>query len=522
MDYTLDGGSRIDPDELARLSLMSCLRRGFECAPSKRVIVTQNKTLSYAQAFNEAGVLAWYLRSAFGVEPGQTVVLSCPNLARAPIVLAATEMCGARLALLPAKLTQADYVNFVALVRPTVAVLSDPDHCAMACEVAPHVRVLSLGCRVTGMPCIDDVVRNAVYGPMMEVPDMSDRAEFVVFSSGTTGLPKAIVNKSLSFAYNGIQLRRALAVTCDDVAFVPVPLAHVFGVVGMYAMLGGMGTVVSLEKYTPDDACQIIQSSRATLHLGVPTMFLRELRVNHDDSWDFTTLRSGIVAGSSCPESVFVEFEERYGCRLMPSYGMSETSATLTVADISLPVLQRARTDGYPILGAQIRILEGTGEVLCKSPSMMSGIIRPDGTFDVGVDEEGWLHTGDIAVPDGRGGIRISGRIKDMVIRGGINIFPAEVERVYAGHPDVSECCLVGYPDPELGERTAMCVVLRPECDDASSDLRNYAKGRIEKVKIPDIVLKMDDFPRLASGKINKKQLHQDVLDTLKRIGAIA
>ncbi len=510
-------------EDMAKWSLLACLKRGYLEVPSKRMTVVPGGSISYADAYVQTCTLAFYLRTVCGIGPGKTVALSCPNVLRAPMAIAAVEACGARLALLPSSLAHADFAHFTSLVDPDLIIVATAEHCAMAHEMLPGVRLMSIGCRDVPVPCVDDVARGFAYGEeAMNAPILADQARYVVFSSGTTGLPKAIVNRTLSFAYNGICLRHALSFTDDDAAFVPVPIAHVFGIVGLYAVLGGLGTLVTMEKFIAEDACSLIENTCATLHLGVPTMYLRELRVNHSDIWNLSSLRTGVVAGASCPESVFFEYERRYGCKLMPSYGMSETSATLTVTDIDLPMDERAHTDGVAIKGAQIRIDAETGEILCKTPSMMEGIIKSDGTFEAGVDEDGWLHTGDVGELDENGSLRIIGRIKEMIIRGGINIFPAEIERIYQGHPDVSECCLTGYDDPELGERTALSVILRDGADVSSLELRSWAKGRIEKVKIPDIVLKMDDFPRLASGKIDKKALKRRVLDTLVKLGVVS
>ncbi len=507
-------------DDLARWSLLACLKHGYHTMPSKRMAIVPGGSIGYADAFVQTCTLVHYLKSVCGIGSEKTVALSCPNLLRAVLVLAAVEACGARLAFLPSTLARSDFERYASLINPDLMIVATAEHCTMARKVLPGVKLMSIGCRDVPVPCIDDVVRGFAYGAdALNVPILADQAKYIVFSSGTTGLPKAIVNRALSFAYNGICLRRALNFTSSDVTFVPVPIAHVFGIVGLYAVLGGGGTLVTMEKFIPEDACALIEGTKTTLHLGVPTMYLRELRVNREGLYDLSSLRSGVVAGANCPDTLILDYEYRYGCRLMPSYGMSETAATLTVCDINLPVKTRATTVGVAIEGAQIRIAPDNSEILCKTPSMMEGIIKPDGTFDAGVDEDGWLHSGDVGKFDESGRLRIVGRIKEMIIRGGINIFPAEIERVYQEHPDVSECCLLGYDDPELGERTALSVILRDDASVSSIELRSWSKGRIEKVKIPDIVLKMEDFPRLASGKIDKKTLKRRVDKTLESLG---
>lgn len=505
-------------------SLLSYIEQGYYAHPSKRLVICMHESLSYVDAFYAANALAWYFQAAHGVVPGATVALSSPNVLFAPVVIAAVEACGARLALFPATLAKGDFSRLMSLVDPSLVIVAKEEHCRIVHELNPDVGIMSIGCAGGGFaPSVEGIVEGfgAIAGARKPV-DRSEKAEFVVFSSGSTGLPKAIVNQADSFAFTGSAIASALSITANDKVFVPVPMAHVFGVVCLYAVMGSCATIVTMAKFLPEEACALIEGTRATVHMGVPTMYVREHRMNQDRNWDLSSLRCGLVAGAGCPVSVFYDFENIYGCRLILSYGMSETASALTIAQTSWPLKERAVSDGFPIDGVRIRIDEKTGEIMCKTPTMMKGVIVEGGRFETGLDEEGWFHTGDIGFLDEKGRLSISGRIKDIIIRGGINIFPAEVERVYEGNPDVSECCLCGYPDSELGERTALAVTLRNASSAVTSlDLRSFAKGRIEKAKIPDIVIKVKDFPHLASGKIDKKQLKRQVLEELHRIGAL-
>ena len=245
-------------------------------------------------------------------------------------------------------------------------------------------------------------------------------------------------------------------------------------------------------------------------------MYVRELRVNESDDWDLQSLRVGMIAGASCPSNVFETFESRYNCTLLQSYGMTETAATLTIDSLTDPLAIRAKSVGRATPGAQVSIDPESHEILCKTSTLMQGILRDGVLVPPELDSDGWFHTGDMGVLDSSGRLYITGRIKDMVIRGGINIFPTEIESLYHSHPNVLDCYMVGYPDPELGERTCLCVQLRHPGVDTSYDLREYARGRIEKCKYPDVVLKMADFPRLGNGKVDRKQLKQDVEKALK------
>ena len=501
-----------------KLSVIERLRACSTEQAYRRLAAGENKSVTYFDALRESNALAHYLATTCECGPESTVVLSAPNVLWFPAILAAVQMCGSRIALLAPTLPRDEFERCAGLLNPQVIIMSTPEGCQAAQEAFPKSHVLAVGCPVAPVPLVSEVVARTGYDDSRTFPHIDADSKIVVFSSGSTGRPKAIVNRLSSFALNGIALTRALELSPDDVLFVPVPFIHVFGVVGVFAALMSGASFVSDEKYHARAACQLVSTYRATVHLGVSTMFVRELRENQDGAWDFSSLRAGLVAGAGCPASVITEFEERFGCRIMQSYGMSETAATLTVTPLELSAERRASTVGFCIEGAEAKVDPDTGELSCKSASMMDGILQPDGGVHLELDD-GWFRTGDVAAIDEEGYLTIVGRLKDMIIRGGVNIFPAEVERVYDARDDVDACCLVGYPDPDLGERTCLAVVMKPGAAAYSRDLRLYAKGLVEKQKIPDVILKMDGFPQLGNGKIDKKALRAMVIDAMRQAG---
>lgn len=492
------------------------MRDGYRACPYKNLIMDESGEMTYASAYRKAVAFARFLREECGLGPSSSVVLSAPNILAFPFIMAGIEMCGSRLVQIAPDLRPADFARRMALVRPQLLIMSSDEQCDMAKRSVPGALVLSSRDASVAYP----TVRSSFAGIPVDLsgdPEGVDAdSEIALFSSGSTGAPKAIVNRASSFALNAFALRASLSIVPEDVLYLPVPFAHVFGIVGMYAALASGATLVTGLKYRPTASLSLIASTRATLYFGVPTMFLRELRENQRGDWDVSSLRAGLVAGAGCPASVIFDYQERYGCRLVQSYGMTETSATLTMPDLSASAEVRSRGNGDPIAHAQMKLDERTGEILCKSDSLMVGVLREDGSYELDVDEDGWFHSGDIGAYDEEAGYSVVGRIKDMILRGGINIFPAEVEAVYRENPAVSECYLVGYPDSELGERSCLCVLLNPGCDESANDLRNYAFGRIEKCKIPDTVLKLGDFPRLANGKIDKIELRSEVAAALR------
>ena len=493
------------------LSLAQQIYDGYTAHPDKVFFESFDEQMTYAQAYRAELVLARYFADECGLAVGDTVALSTPNIVAAPLVMAACQLAGLAVAMFSYRLERAEFERAAGLVEPALIVMSTPEGCAMARELCPQARVIAAGCPFAPVPLVNDIVAQGTVGR----PDGFDHADadarVIVFSSGSTGEPKAIVNKMSSFALNGLALRRAFSIKQDDVLFVPVPINHVFGIVGLCATLAAGATFATTLRYAPDAACALIDEFSATIHLGVSTMFIRELRELERRPRSFASLRAGLVAGAGCPAQVIEEFEERFGCRIMQSYGMSETAATLTVTPLSMSAAERGKTVGECIDGAQVKLLEDTGEICCKSASMMLGVMCQGGRLDTCLDNEGWFHTGDVGEMDADGMLSIVGRLKDMVIRGGINIFPAEIEAAYAENPDVEACCVVGCPDDELGERTCLAVVLKPGAQPTARELRQWARGRIEKHKVPDYVIKMDAFPYLGNSKIDKQQLKQQV-----------
>lgn len=496
-------------------SVVGLLYRNFREHPVQPLGIDLDHNLTYGKAYCDATALAWYLECHCDLTAKDTVVYSAPNLLLFPVILAAVQLVGARIALLPHTLPQSGLEQSISLLKPKVLILSTPEQCARALYDMPDLFVLAAGCPTAPVPLVEDVIARTGYDESRDFPNVSADSQVVVFSSGSTGAPKAIVNRVSSFVLNGEALTRAFSLSPNDVIYLPVPFIHVFGVVGTCATLVSGATLVTSTKYLPDVACSLISSTHATVHFGVSTMFVREQRLNADGQWDFSTLRAGLVAGAGCPEHIITDFDRDYGCKLMQSYGMSETAATLTVTPLDLPADVRARTVGVPIEGSEVKLLPQTGELCCKSASMMLGVLQPDGSLKLDLDEGGWFHSGDVAEQAADGSLRIIGRIKDMIIRGGVNIFPAEIEKIYEDALDIESCCVVGYPDFELGERTALCVIMKEGATRTARDLRNFAKGRIEKLKVPDVVLKLGEFPLLGNGKIDKGALKDIVCERL-------
>ncbi len=479
--------------------------------PDMPMLVGLARSMTYAEGAARVGAFAAYLREECGVGPGSTVVVSALNCMEMPLTIVAVTATGARLVLFSPDMTLSLFREHLISARPAAAILTRPQQCAIAHEVAPQARILAIGHMVDGVEQVEDKMDAGS-------PRFADcfwtaepDAEIAILSSGSTGKPKTIVNKASSFAYNGLQFGASLDMGPGVPVYLPVPVYHVFGIVGLYGTLLAGATSVSSPKYSPDNALKLIEKTKATIHLGVPTMFIRELDLAERAQCDLSSLRVGLVAGAGYPPMVIEEFERRWGCRILPSYGMSETAATLTLTPYDTPVERRATTAGAAIKGVELRIAEDNGEILVKTPAHMLGVEREDGSLDPCLDEDGWFHTGDVGSIGEDGLLSVTGRIKEMIIRGGINIFPAQIEACYTEAPEVAECCLVSYPDRELGERTCLAVVPGEGHGIDPLRLREWGRDHLEKFKIPDTIIAVEALPLLDSGKIDRNKLRRRV-----------
>ena len=505
----------MDSSEFPEHAFIRYFQDGYLNQPFKHAVIGTGEAFTYAEAYLRTKALLHFLDDELHVGPGSVVAVASENIADLPIIMAAVQASGAMLVLCSPRAELGDYLSYARLVHPDLFVVFRPDACDVLEAEFPDMRIMTLRCKHERFQALEHAIASHREESMVFKPFVREGARIVLFSSGSTGKPKAIVNRFWSFFHNGRVIADCYRITRDDVLYLPVPFFHSYGMIGLYSALSQGATVVTLQKYRPESSLTAIETARATVYFGVPTMYLREMRVNEEGEWNLSSLRVAKIAGAPCPEAAAVEYERRYGCKMLSSYGMTETAATCTSADYDDSLRVRTAGVGKPIDGVQIKLDPETGEVLCKSVAMMDGFLQEDGSIDPGVDDEGWFHSGDVAIADDDGNYFITGRIKDIVIRGGVNIFPAEIENAYQAHDGVAESCLVGYPDPELGERTCLCVIEAEDADNSAAALRDFAKGRLEKCKIPDVVMKMDELPRLANGKTDKVALRDIVTRSL-------
>ncbi len=349
------------------------------------------------------------------------------------------------------------------------------------------------------------------------------------YTSGTTGFPKGVMLTSNNILNNGLSIGDRQKFTYKDRLCLPVPLFHCFGtVLGIMAVLTHRATVVMLEVFDPLLALAAVQKEKCTALYGVPTMFIAEYTHPMFDMFDLSSLRTGIMAGSTCPiEAMKKVVKDMYCSQITSVYGLTEASPGMTQTTVDDPVELRVETVGKSFPGVEVRVVDPdtnepvptntVGELCCRGYNVMKGYYKmPEETKKV-IDEDGWLHSGDLGTCDENGYYRITGRIKDMIIRGGENIYPREIEEFLLTIPGVTDVQVVGIPDKKYGEIVGAFVILNKGADLTEADIRDYAKRKIARYKAPKHVFIVDEFPLTASGKIQKYRLRELAVELLNK-----
>jgi len=347
----------------------------------------------------------------------------------------------------------------------------------------------------------------------------------IQFTSGTTGFPKAVVLTHHNIVNNARSTAEGMGFTERDRLCVPLPFYHCFGmVVSTLACLSkGSCIVVPSDHFEAGATLHAIESERCTAVHGVPTMFAAEL--DHPDfgTMDLSSLRTGIMAGAPCPPELMRRVMGDMGCReIIIGYGQTEASPIVTLTKPTDPMHRRLESVGTPIEHQEVKVVGPEtgrtlpvgqqGEVCFRGYNTMRGYYgQPDETARA-IDEAGWLHSGDLGTLDADGYLAITGRLKDMIIRGGENIYPAEIEAFYFDHPSIEQIAVFGVPDERLGERVGAWVRLRPGTNENTESLRAHAKDKIAHFKIPTDFWFVDEFPMTVTGKIQKNRMRDAVV----------
>ena len=339
------------------------------------------------------------------------------------------------------------------------------------------------------------------------------------YTSGTTGFPKGVMLTHHNILNNGFTIGENLKLTHADRLCLCVPLFHCFGLVlCMMSVITHGASVVAVEQFDPLLVLASVQQEKCTVLCGVPTMFIAELNHPMFKIFDMSSLRTGIMAGSPCPTEVMRRVIEEMNMReITIVYGLTETSPGMTQSRTDDPLEDRVNTVGRAFPGVEVKVIDPetgeecpvgvNGEMCCRGYNIMKGYYKmPEATFQV-IDKNGYLHSGDLGFKDEKGNFHITGRIKDMIIRGGENIYPREVEEYLRGIEAIKDVQVVGIPSAKYGEEVAAFIILKEGALLTEEEVLDFCRGRISRYKIPTHVFFVDDFPMTASGKVQKYKL---------------
>jgi long-chain acyl-CoA synthetase len=491
-------------------SALGPVLRHADADPDHIALRGAQRSWTYAQLRDAALAYAGSLR-AQGIGPGDRLLLIAPTVPEFVITYLGIAALGAVVVPVNTMSTRAELEYFIGDAGCSLVVawheLGPATAEAAAAQGIPHWG-LTEGAELAG---------NDILGAVCD--RSPDDVAVIVFTSGTTGRPKGAELTVGNLLSAGDMSARLCDITLGDRVGTGLPLFHVFGqaAVLMSALTGG-ATVSLLARFTAKAMLDMLRRDRLTVMCGVPTMWNAMLHDAGDaTAADFAQLRLAVSGGASLPPEVARAFQEKFGCALLEGYGLTETTAVATFSGVGSP----PGTVGQAVFDTQIEIRElsgqpvgpnTAGEVYIKGPTVMRGYHnRPEATSEV-LSDDGWLRTGDIGELDDAGNLRIVDRAKDLIIRGGYNVYPSEVEAALYEHPDIVEAAVVGIPHPHYGEEVAAVVVVRPGSPQDGPAITAWSRERLSAYKIPRIVQFVDELPKGSTGKIIKRAIDREPL----------
>jgi long-chain acyl-CoA synthetase len=477
--------------------------------PDRPALRLEQEVLTYAELDDASARVAGFLRER-GIEPGDRVGIMLPNVPAFAITYYGVLRAGG--VVVP--------MNVLLKQREVAFYLGDPEAKLLfawhqfadaATEVAAEV---GAECVVVEPQEFRERLESAE--PVTEVVERAaDDTAVILYTSGTTGKPKGAELTHSNLAINADVMKQVFSIGPDDVILGALPLFHAFGqTCGMNTAVSAGAELVLLARFDAERALDAIDRHQVTVFEGVPTMYSALLHHPEREGFEVSALRLCVSGGAALPVEVLRAFEEAFGCVILEGYGLSETSP---VASFNHPGRERKPGSiGTPIEGVEMKLVDlhrhdsqpgEAGEIAIRGHNVMKGYWRrPEATSEA-IDADGWFYSGDIARVDQDGFFLIVDRKKELIIRGGYNVYPREIEEVLYEHPAVREAAVIGIPHPELGEEVGAAVALKPGQEATAADLRDYVKSNVAAYKYPRHIWFFDELPKGPTGKILKREI---------------
>lgn len=539
--------------ELLHLTIGKLLEKTAANAPDHEAVVYPDRRLRYTyRQFDQLCRKVAKGLVALGIEKGEHVAIWASNTPEWLTAQFASAKTGAVLVTVNTnyQLSELEYVlkqsdattlilmesyrgtSYIDILYKLIPELKESEPGKLASERLPFLKniILMGDKRHPGMYLWDDILKLSGSVSEKALDHRMERLKEhdvinMQYTSGTTGFPKGVMLTHSNLANNAANIAECMNLSRKDRMCIPVPFFHCFGcVLGTLACVTAGATMVPVQEFNPKEVLSAVETEKCTALHGVPTMFIAELNDQDFASYDLSSLRTGIMAGSNCPIEVMKKVINNMGMsEITIAYGQTEASPVITQTRVNDSLKRRVETVGRALPNVEVKITEpGTnqevargvqGELCTRGYHVMKGYYKNSEDTAAVIDEDGFLHTGDLAVMDEEGYCRITGRLKDMIIRGGENIYPREIEEFLYKHSNILDVQIVGVPDETFGEEISAWIKLKSGASMTADELKEYCKGKIARYKIPRYIAFVEEFPMTASGKVQKFKLREQALE---------
>ncbi|MEH7226047.1 class I adenylate-forming enzyme family protein [Bacillus sp. JJ1566] len=504
------------------LSVYSLLEQTANKFIDEEAIFDTNKRITYGEIKQDADRLAATL-SRLGISKGERLAIALPNWYETIVIYFAAAKIGAIIVPFNPKYKAYEIQHILMNSKPKMAFVTDEFDKNFGIKDALFIvpDIITVRFDRDGLTSYQELITDEEYKIEETRIDVDNDIFCILYTSGTTGVPKGVMITHRGVVQSAVTIASELHCSEQDVLILPAPLFHIFGMaVNLFCAVFVGARIILLERFLPNEVLTLIEKENVTILHGVPAMFIKLLEKENLNRFNLSSLRTGIVGASPIPPLKVKEIRDRLGMNLCQSFGITET-ATVTLTAYHDEERNILETLGKSIPGVELRIVNDDrsevsvgeiGEIAIKSFGLMKGYYgMPEETSAV-IDEDGWYYTGDLGVLTDHGYLKFVGRKKEMIIRGGFNIYPQEIEAVLAKNPKVIESAVVGIPDSTMGEIVCAVVKLKNGIESSEEEIKKYLMENIAKYKVPEKIVFTTNFPVTASGKIQKLKL-RDIIN---------